>query len=297
MVTKEAMPLEYYAMARELAVAYRLLEDQRQLLPGDAVILNAANSTVGQAMLQIARLLRLRVVAVVRPPPETETEGEADIGFEEETVMEARTKTKTKTRTPGGGAGAGEEKYPNGERRETVGVGGKGVNSGGVSMIGRWDQMQAWLRDLGATEVLADRGNLGRELDRRGFLSRPKVAFDSVGGTSAMRIGDVLQDGGKVVVFGCSSGKAPAWPWQHWVFKGLSVEGFNLRQWIKSHAVQNKTMLDSLAQLVTAGKLKLAHTEYDLASEFGEALEHALERGRSTKIILRVGDVGVGVTY
>ena len=56
-------------------------------------------------------------------------------------------------------------------------------------------------------------------------------------------------------------------------------------------------MLDSLAQLVTAGKLKLAHTEYDLASEFGEALEHALERGRSTKIILRVGDVGVGVTY
>lgn len=34
--------------------------------PGDAVVLNAPNSTVGRAVLQLCRLLRLRAVAVLR---------------------------------------------------------------------------------------------------------------------------------------------------------------------------------------------------------------------------------------
>lgn len=34
--------------------------------PGDCVILNAANSTVGQLLVQLCRLLQLRCVAVVR---------------------------------------------------------------------------------------------------------------------------------------------------------------------------------------------------------------------------------------
>ena len=36
------------------------------LQPGDCVILNAANSTVGQLLVQLCRLLQLRCVAVVR---------------------------------------------------------------------------------------------------------------------------------------------------------------------------------------------------------------------------------------
>ena len=36
------------------------------LQPGDCVILNAANSTVGQIIIQLCKLLQLRCVAVVR---------------------------------------------------------------------------------------------------------------------------------------------------------------------------------------------------------------------------------------
>lgn len=32
---------------------------------------------------------------------------------------------------------------------------------------------------------------------------------------------------------------------------------------------------------------------YELATEFDEALEHALERGKNTKVLLKVSDVGV----
>jgi hypothetical protein len=32
---------------------------------------------------------------------------------------------------------------------------------------------------------------------------------------------------------------------------------------------------------------------YDLATEFNEALEHSMDRGKNTKIVLKVSDVGV----
>jgi hypothetical protein len=51
-----------------MCVAYRLLEDHGQLKPGDSVILNAANSTVGTCVIQLCRMLKLRAIAVVRDP-------------------------------------------------------------------------------------------------------------------------------------------------------------------------------------------------------------------------------------
>lgn len=36
--------------------------------------------------------------------------------------------------------------------------------------------------------------------------------------------------------------------------------------------------IESLSKLVVAGKLKAETTEYELASEFDEALEHSVER-------------------
>ena len=40
--------------------------------PGDCIILNAANSTVGQFILQLCRLLHLRSIAVVRQHEQTQ---------------------------------------------------------------------------------------------------------------------------------------------------------------------------------------------------------------------------------
>lgn len=39
--------------------------------PGDCVMLNAANSTVGQAVIQLCATLRLRTVAIVRDVEQT----------------------------------------------------------------------------------------------------------------------------------------------------------------------------------------------------------------------------------
>ncbi|KDD73779.1 hypothetical protein H632_c1844p0, partial [Helicosporidium sp. ATCC 50920] len=66
-IPRECMPMERAALLREMLTAYRLLEDAQGLKPGDAVILNAATSAVGQLVIQLASMLRLRVVAVVTP--------------------------------------------------------------------------------------------------------------------------------------------------------------------------------------------------------------------------------------
>jgi mitochondrial enoyl-[acyl-carrier protein] reductase / trans-2-enoyl-CoA reductase len=63
-IPTECMPLEQAALLREMVGAYRMLEEAA-LKPGDCVILNAANGTVGQLVVQLCRLLRLRAVAIV----------------------------------------------------------------------------------------------------------------------------------------------------------------------------------------------------------------------------------------
>ena len=38
-----------------------------------------------------------------------------------------------------------------------------------------------------------------------------------------------------MVCYGAMSGKAPAWPWQAWVFREQQVAGFNLRSWLSKN--------------------------------------------------------------
>lgn len=99
-------------------------------------MLNAPNSTVGRALLQLARLLKLRVLALLRPPQLTPA-----------------APAPAALATANGGAGGG-------------GAGGKG--GGGKSVLpsaaeveageARFRAAAARLTELGATQVLRDEG-------------------------------------------------------------------------------------------------------------------------------------------
>ena len=60
--------------------------------------------------------------------------------------------------------------------------------------------------------MLADEGDLRAALERRRF-AKPKLGLDCVGGVSAARLADALQDGSRLVCFGCMSGRAVTLPW------------------------------------------------------------------------------------
>ena len=156
------------------------------------------------------------------------------------------------------------------------------------------------------------------ELENHKFFAKPKLALDCVGGVSAWRLAETLQDGCELVCFGCVTGKPVTVPWTGLVGRGLVVRGFSLRKWMAAnkkkvrvrfpiiqllrqldhaHALtslytQVPKMLETLAKLVNADKIRVDFTEYELSSEFAEAMEHALEPGKGTKVLLRVNDVG-----
>lgn len=87
------------------------------------------------------------------------------------------------------------------------------------------------------------------------------------------------------------SGKAPTWPWQAWVFRGLQVSGLNLRRAIAADtpagAAKLCKSLESLGKLVAAGLLSLEFTEYGFGEEFADALEHAIEAPGGSRVLLR----------
>ena len=66
-IERDVMPVEYAALWRELALAYHLLETEAsELKAGDAVLISAANGAVGQILIQLCRLVKLRTLCVVR---------------------------------------------------------------------------------------------------------------------------------------------------------------------------------------------------------------------------------------
>lgn len=224
-IPADLMPVEYCAMHRELCTAYRLLEDFGNLKPGDAVALNAADSAVGQVVIQLCSLLKLRTVAVVRD-------------------------------------------------------------------LGDFKKKATYLKSLGATEVLPDNGSLIEELGELKFFAKAKLGLDCVGGPSAARLAHCLDEGAQLVVYGCMSGQSPSFSWERWVDGEMQCRGFNLRRWMNSHRKEIPAMLLSLAKLVNNDRLSINYTEYELSSEFEEALDHAMEDGKMTKVILKVKDIG-----
>ena len=64
-VPAQLLPLQHYACSRALCTAYRLLEDYGSLRPGDTVIQNAADLPVGQAVIQLCHMLKIRTINLV----------------------------------------------------------------------------------------------------------------------------------------------------------------------------------------------------------------------------------------
>mmetsp|Transcript_50909 Transcript_50909/g.84369 ORF Transcript_50909/g.84369 Transcript_50909/m.84369 type:complete len:666 (+) Transcript_50909:75-2072(+) len=65
-VPAQMLPLHHYACARALCTAYRLLEDYGGLKPGDTIIQNGADLPVGQAVIQLCRMLKIRSINLVQ---------------------------------------------------------------------------------------------------------------------------------------------------------------------------------------------------------------------------------------
>ena len=64
-VPAQLLPTQHYACSRALCSAFRLLEDYGNTKPGDTIIQNAADLPVGQAVIQLCKMLKIRTINLI----------------------------------------------------------------------------------------------------------------------------------------------------------------------------------------------------------------------------------------
>lgn len=151
-----------------------------------------------------------------------------------------------------------------------------------------FDDTKAWLKFLGAAKVYCDDESVHGAIKGE-YQTLPKLAFDGLGGTAALKLIQALQPGGQLVSYGFMGERLMSLPWQVVINRRVTITGFSLMNWIKE-SKENKArmvdMLKQLAKLVNATKLRLSLEERSL-DEWPAAAKLCAESGRNTKIVFR----------
>lgn len=208
-------PLQASMLKVNPATAYLLLNHFDALQPGDWVALNAANSGVGQCVIQLARHFGIRTLCFLR-------------------------------------------------------------NALLVSE----------LKNLGATEVFEDSATGHQQALETLGSSRAKLAFNAVGGDSALRIMKLLGPSGTHITYGAMAKKPLTIPNGPLIFNDIRIRGLWVTQWIRDAEPSSlRKIYSELAELVLAGKLvQKIDSTHDL-SEFSAALERLDQPDRRGKVI------------
>lgn len=125
---------------------------------------------------------------------------------------------------------------------------------------------------------------------------RCKMAFDAVGGTLTLRIGQALRSGGQILVYGGLSGAPAGIHPGTMIFKGLTVRGFWLSQWLATKsAPQMLLMTREVAKSLQSGfaQTKIArHVPLELAAKAPASYEANMSGG---KILISTGAYPLGL--
>jgi NADPH:quinone reductase-like Zn-dependent oxidoreductase len=146
------------------------------------------------------------------------------------------------------------------------------------------------LLTLGADAVFVD--------DEDGMLAakevmsgaKARLAFNAVGGDSALRLMKLLAEGGTHITYGAMGRKPLTIPNGPLIFRDIRVRGLWVTRWAdKAPAEELHTVYQELARLVCEGVIvQPVDSTYPLA-EFMTALERISAPDRSGKVLFRMG--------
>lgn len=142
------------------------------------------------------------------------------------------------------------------------------------------------LKALGADVVLEDTDDNAKAVKQHTGGALPRLALNSVGGESGLRLLRCLENGGRHVTFGAMSFEPVRWPTRQLIFSGISMTGFWMDQWYRQNSADRvRIMMDKIFDLMARGTIQAPVAATYPLSEFQKALEHAGE-ARLGKILL-----------
>ena len=148
------------------------------------------------------------------------------------------------------------------------------------------EQVRLW----GGDRVVLQGDNLHKDIEDALGGKKLSLVLDSLGGTPVGELAKSLKPGGSVVVYGMQSGQFPAMPPKELIYRGLSLHGFWLINWILNALhTEIEEIYQKLGDLVADGSLSATVERVYPLNQFKEAFKQSLKSNRSGKILFQFG--------
>src|SRR6266704_5530526 len=149
------------------------------------------------------------------------------------------------------------------------------------------------VRQFGGDRVVHEGDDLKKEIERALDGKTLSLVLDTVGGAPVGELAKALKTGGSVVVYAIQSGQFPAISPKDLIYRGLSLHGFWLINWIRNAPpTEIRETYQKLGDLVADGSLSAAVEQVYPLEQFKEAFEHSLRPSRNGKILFKFGAIG-----
>ncbi len=153
----------------------------------------------------------------------------------------------------------------------------------------RREELIPELKALGADEVILDTRESVDAWKEANRDIKPRLAGNSVGGDSALRVMSLLGKGACMATYGAMSLQPIKVPNGFLIFKGLRLEGLWVTEWIKTASKEElEKSYAELGELMKSGKLVQAVDSVYPLNSIKEAIQRATEGKRDGKVLLRI---------
>ena len=152
----------------------------------------------------------------------------------------------------------------------------------------RRQQAAEQVRQWGGDRVVLQGDDLQKVIEEALAGKKLSLVLDTVGGSPVGELAKSLKDGGSIVVYAMQSGQFPIISPKDFIYRGLSLHGFWLINWIRNAPrTEIQEVYQKLGDLVADGSLSAAVEQVYPLDEFEEAFEQSLKPNRSGKILFK----------
>jgi len=166
---------------------------------------------------------------------------------------------------------------------------------GEPSDVVRREEAADQVRQFGGDRVVLQGDNLQKDIEDALGGKKLSLVLDTVGGTPVGDLAKSLETGGSVVVYGMQSGQFPAVSPKEFIYRGLSLHGFWLINWVRNAPrTEIQEVYQKLGGLVADGSLSATVDHVYPLEQFKEAFEQSLKPNRSGKILFKFDELVEG---
>jgi NADPH:quinone reductase-like Zn-dependent oxidoreductase len=157
-----------------------------------------------------------------------------------------------------------------------------------LNVVRREEAAQQVLR-WGGDRVVLQGDRLQKDIERALDGNKLTLILDTVGGTCVSELAKSVKSGGSIVLYGLQTKQFPVFS-PDFLFRGLSLHGFWLANWIRSAPrTEVQETYQKLGGLVADGSLSAAVEHVYPLEQFKEAFKRSLTSNRSGKILFEFG--------